>query len=184
MEPSRKTLAHVIFAASTLLVVCGIGLLLLTTDRTRDPVGLWPLGTFMAGVLLGYAALQPGGRTRFLLLGAFMACASAVMLAATLTGTALSDFWPLFAVSAGVAIVPAGIRHYRKAHAAYIVPAASFLLLGSFFSVFSFGFSSLRFADFMRRWWPGLFIAAGLILLILWILNRARFTGRPGTRKR
>ncbi len=83
-------------------------------------------------------------------------------------------------IVAGLSAVPPGYRRYRRPRASYLVPAASFILLGVFFSLFSFGAIRFSFRLFFSDWWPVLLIASGLVLLFLYFYNRARFARTRG----
>jgi len=78
-----------------------------------------------------------------------------------------SKAWPLLSVFSGLALLPAGWRHYGRFHIRYIVPAAAFIILGIALLVFSFDLVSFSLMHFVIAWWPLLIVLAGLILVLL-----------------
>lgn len=181
MDTRRPNPQHIMFSVALLLVLTGVGLLLLTTDRTQSPRDLWPLLFVAAGLFIGYVTLVRHGTAKSVFLGLFLSSVATLRLVMGLFKVPLSDYWPLFAVLGGLCMLPAGFFATRKAKPGFVVPALSFMLLGGFFSIFSFGFSSMSFSAFIVRWWPLLFVAAGLSLFVLWFLTRSKPSGSKGS---
>ena len=76
-----------------------------------------------------------------------------------------------------------GINHGSNASINIIYSGTlSAAMEASLEGIFSFGFSSTSFRTFISRWWPLLFIASGLVLLIAWGIQRLlpRPEGRRG----
>lgn len=172
--PIQRDRRHLYFILSLVLIVAGTGTLILTTGLTDRPYRLWPLVIFLLAVLYMYNVSTRRRLSNGVFLGTFVALAAIVNLVAALAEIAVVDYWPLYAVAAGLAMVPQGFVRYGEAKPVFLVPAVSIALLGAFLSVFSFGFSSLPFRAFLARWWPGMFVAAGLVLFVVWLLGRAR----------
>lgn len=172
--PIQRDRRHLYFILSLLLIVAGTGTLILTTGLTDRPHRLWPLAIFLLSMLYMYNSSTKRRLSNGVFLGTFVALAAIVNLVAALAEIALVDYWPLYAVAAGLAMVPQGFVRYGEAKPVFLVPAVSIALLGAFLSVFSFGFSSLPFRTFLAHWWPGMFVAAGLVLFVVWLLGRAR----------
>lgn len=172
--PTQRDRRHLYFMLSLLLIVAGTGTLILTTGLTDRPYRLWPLVLFLLAVLYMYNVSAKRRLSNGLFLGTFVALAAIVNLVAALAEIALVDYWPLYAVAAGLAMIPQGFVRYGEAKPVFLVPAVSIALLGAFLSVFSFGFSALPFRTFLARWWPAMFVAAGLVLFVVWLFGRAR----------
>ncbi|TFG78677.1 MAG: hypothetical protein E4H20_12540 [Spirochaetales bacterium] len=164
---------HVFFILSLALIVAGSGILLLTTGIQEQATALWPLLVFAAAILYSYVGLIRKRYTHTFYVGFFIAVSAILHLVAGLLELKLADYWPLFVVIAGLCMIPSGILRYHRAKATYLVPAAGFVFLGGFFSVFSFGFSSMRFKSFLAIWWPTLLVAAGVMLFVFWLFSRA-----------
>jgi hypothetical protein len=86
----------------------------------------------------------------------------------------LSQGWPLFSVFAGLALVPAGWRHFRGIRIRYFIPALAFVMLGFVLLPFSFRLVSFSFKRFMIDWWPLFLVLAGLVLVLLSLGNNKK----------
>ena len=73
--------------------------------------------------------------------------------------------WPLISVFSGLALLPAGWRHYGAFRSKFVVPSCVFLLLGSILLIFSFRLVTFSFKQFMLDWWPLLVVLVGIILV-------------------
>jgi hypothetical protein len=78
-----------------------------------------------------------------------------------------SQSWPLFSIFAGLALVPAGWRHFKAIRIRYFIPALAFILLGFLLLPFSFRLVSFSLKRFVIDWWPLFMVLIGLILVIL-----------------
>jgi hypothetical protein len=163
---------HIVFALAIVSVVLGAGLLVITTGRVRGPSVLLPLMLVAAGSMFTYFAVIGKRSAKALFLGFFITGGAIVRFTGTVLGISVVDYWPVFAIAAGVSFLPAGYIHYRRGRPSFIVPSASLILLGLFLSIFSFGFSSMSFQTFITLWWPALLIAAGLLLFLVWFFQR------------
>ena len=159
------TAYHILFSLAVVSVVLGAGLLFITTGRVNGPLVLWPLGFVAAGALASYFAVAARLKAKILFLGLFVTCSALIRFIATVLGISSVDYWPLYAVAAGLCMLPANFVRYGRAKPSAIVISSAFIALGLFFSIFSFGFSSMRFKTFITMWWPALFIASGVVLL-------------------
>jgi hypothetical protein len=79
----------------------------------------------------------------------------------------LSQGWPLFPIFAGLALVPAGWRHFKAIRIWYFIPALAFIMLGFLLLPFSLELVSFSFKRFMIDWWPLFMVMTGFILVIL-----------------
>lgn len=171
---------HIIFTSALLFVVAGAGLLAWTTGAITEIRHFRPLAVFLLGTIGFYASMVTGARVKFLFICSFLALVSLVSFFSGLADLSLRQYWPLLAISAGISMIPTGCIRYRKLKPVFIVPATTFILLGGFFSIFSLGFSSMRFRTFLYYTWPAFFISAGIILFLLWSFNRALHTATRG----
>lgn len=173
MNASKNRAYRLVPYLALTLLVAGAGILLVTTEQLDTASQLWPLGAFLGGVLYCLAVSKGPRKGRTMFPGVLVASASLVYFFAGLARLSISDYWPFYMISAGLSVFVAGFLAYRRLRAGFFVPALGFVLLGMFFLVFSFGFSSMRFSAFLTRWWPGLVVVAGIILMALYALMRA-----------
>ena len=163
---------HTIFALAIVSVVLGVGLLVITTGRGRGPSVLMPLMLVASGSMYTYFAVIGKRTAKAMFLGFFITGGAIVRFTGTVLGISAIDYWPVFAIAAGLSFLPSGFIHYGRGKPSFIVPSASLVMLGLFLSIFSFGFSSMSFQTFISLWWPALFIAAGLVLFLVWFFQR------------
>ncbi len=172
MDRQRMMVFHILFSLAVVSVVSGAGLLLITTDRVPGAFIIWPLLLLIAGSLSAYFAIVARWKAKFIFVALMVASSAFIRFIALVFGIQVVDYWPLHVIAAGACFLPANHIRYRKIRPGAIVISSSFVLLGLFFSIFSFGFSSMSFRTFITRWWPALFIASGLVLLIIWFIQR------------
>jgi hypothetical protein len=172
MAVFRGRWQHGLFVLALVLIVAGIGLLAVTTKYITEFGRLKPLSTFVFGIAGLYFAIIGGKRIKFIFASCFVAIGSIAWFIAGLAGLSLRQYWPLLAIAAGMAIIPAGCTRFHTLKPVFVVPAVTFMLLGSFFSIFSLGFSSMRFSTFLYYSWPVFFISAGILLFLIWIFSR------------
>lgn len=79
----------------------------------------------------------------------------------------LSDFWPLFAVFAGLSLFIAGWHRFKSFKPRYMVPSIAFVILGCVLLMFSLDLLPFSFSQFVMNWWPLLLVLAGLILFLV-----------------
>ncbi len=171
---------HIVFTSALLFVVAGAGLLAWTTGAITEGHHFRSLAVFILGAIGVYASMVTRSRVKFLFMSCFFALGSLASFFSGLAGLSIGQYWPLLAVAAGISIIPTGCARYRSLKAVFIVPATTFILLGGFFSIFSLGFSAMRFRTFLYYTWPAFFISAGIILFLLWSFNRALHTATRG----
>lgn len=171
---------HIVFTSALLFIVAGAGLLAWTTESITEIRHFRPLVVFFFGAVGVYASMVTGARVKFLFLCSFFALGSLASFFSGLAGLSLRQYWPLLAMAAGISMIPTGCARYHSLKAVFIVPATTFILLGGFFSIFSLGFSTMRFRTFLYYTWPVFFISAGIILFLLWFFNRALHTAIRG----
>lgn len=172
MDRRKLFTYHLLFALAILLVTIGAGLLVVTTGMARGPSVARPLAVFVATAILTYVAVLARWRAKIVFLGLLAASIAAIRFVGEVLGLSAVDYWPLYAIAAGACIVPANLALRRRIKPSTVIVSSAFVFLGLFFSIFSFGFSSMSFRVFLGRWWPALFIASGLVLLLLWLLMR------------
>jgi len=166
----------IVFALALILVLVGTTLLFLTTGALSVPSRLWPMGIAAAGCLILYLGATRRLAAAWLFAGTAFLLSGILLFIQGFLGWSIFSYWPFFMVIIGLSILTPGYRRYRHARAAYLVPAFSFVFLGASFLLFSFDVIHFSFRRFFTEWWPVFLIASGLVLLVLYFYNRARFT--------
>ena len=182
MDRRSTTVFHLLFSLAAVSMILGVGLLVITTGHVRASLALWPLVVKILGVLFSYFAVVSGWKAKTVFMGLFIFCAALIRFIAVVFAISVADYWPLYAIAVGICVIPSAKLKHRRIRPNSIVLSSAFIFLGIFFSVFSFGFSSMRFKTFISRWWPALFIAAGLLLLIVWGFRRILLKPSPEDR--
>lgn len=167
------------FALAIVLVLVGTALLFLTTGAMPGPSRLWPMGVAAVGCVILYLSATRTLASAWFFTGSAFVLSSALLIVRGFLEWPLSWYWPLFMVVLGLSSLVTGWNRYRRARAAYLVPAFFFVVLGFFFSLFSFDVIRFSFRRFFTEWWPVFLIAPGLILLTLYFYNRTRFSRPP-----
>lgn len=168
-----------IFALAIALVLVGTALLFLTTGAMPGPSRLWPMGVAAVGCVILYLSATRTLASAWFFMGSAFVLSSALLIVRGFLEWPLSWYWPLFMVVLGLSSLVTGWNRYRRGRAVYLVPAFSFVVLGIFFSLFSFDVIQFSFRRFFTEWWPVFLIAAGLVLLTLYFYNRTRFSRHP-----
>ncbi len=158
-------------------IVLGSALLLWTLGYLPAAAALWPVIVMLAGLWMLHAVFFRGGRESYVFSGLFLALGGAVVLLmnTVLSRVALTRIWPVFMAIAGFSLLGYGLKkHEPSARAVLIVPAWAIILLALIFLPFSLDVVSISFIRFVGLWWPVLFIAAGVVMLIAHIRRRPR----------
>lgn len=181
MDRRPSVFYGMLLALAFVAVVVGVGLLFVTTRNVSITSVFWMVGGVVVGLILAYYSTTRrfGARTAFV--GLFIMAVALIRFAALAFGIPAADYWPLYAIGAGICLLIAGFVRYKGPKPGFIVLSSLFVLLGLFFSIFSFGFSSMRFMSFMSIWWPALIVAAGLFLLVVWLVQHSMQVDEPAS---
>ena len=165
----RRTAAHIVFIAGLSLMILGIIFLLGTMTGISRLSVLWSFLFVIIGAFFAVLAIKLNKRTIylffasfFILIGSFLFLSSLQIIPVT-----LAQGWPLLSVFAGLALLPAGWRHFRAIRYRYLIPSLAFVTLGCILLVFSFKMVPFSFRRFIINWWPLLLVVAGIILVLL-----------------
>jgi hypothetical protein len=176
MHQNRRIVAHIAFITGLLLMILGIAFLLGTMTGISRLSVLWSFLFVIIGALCAVLAIKLNKRTLyfffasfFILMGLFLFLSALRIIPIT-----LAQGWPLLSVFAGLALLPAGWRHYRAIRYRYLIPSAAFAALGCVLLVFSFKVVSFSFKRFIINWWPLLIVLTGIILVLLSLSSRSR----------
>jgi hypothetical protein len=105
----------------------------------------------------------------FILIGSFL-----FLSALGIIPFSLAQVWPLLSVFAGLALLPAGWRHYRRVSYRYLIPAVVFIVLGCILLIFSFKMAPFSFKRFIITWWPLVLVVTGIILVLLSLSSKGK----------
>ena len=180
MNKFRHVAAHIVFITGLLLMILGIAFLLGTM------AGISRLSVFVSflfviiGALCAIFAIKLNKRTVYLFFASFFILIGSFLFLSTLQiiPFSLAQGWPLLSVFAGLALLPAGWRHYRTVSYRYLIPSLAFVALGCFLLIFSFKVAPFSFKRFIITWWPLLLVVTGIILVLLSLSSR----GKSGNR--
>ncbi|MDR2663328.1 MAG: hypothetical protein LBC31_10065 [Treponema sp.] len=176
MHQNRRITAHIAFITGLLLMILGIAFLLGTMTGISRLSVLWSFLFVIIGALCAVLAIKLNKRTLYLFFASFFILMGLFLFLSALRiiPITLAQGWPLLSVFAGLALLPAGWRHYRAIHYRYLIPSAAFAALGCALLVFSFKVVSFSFKRFIINWWPLLIVLTGIILVLLSLSSRSR----------
>lgn len=125
-----------------------------------------------AGCLFLFFAFAFTGNSLSVFLGIFFVITGIISLLCDtqIIPLTFKSLWPTWVIASGLALVPAGLYKLRRIRTIYFFPALMLMFLGTFFLIFSV--NGLSFAQFIARWWPLLVIFVGIILIVLFILQK------------
>jgi hypothetical protein len=169
MHQNRRIAAHCVFIAGLLLMILGITFLLGTMTGISRLSVLWSFLFVIIGALCAVLAIKLNKRTFYLFFASFFILMGLFLFfsALRIIPITLAQGWPLLSVFAGLALLPAGWRHYRAIRYRYLIPSAAFVALGCMLLVFSFKVVSFSFKRFIINWWPLLIVLTGIVLVLL-----------------
>ena len=128
------------------------------------------------GALLLFLGLGPFSNWFLILAGLFVLQLGFLLLLVDLhvIPYTMRQAWPILVSAAGIALVPAGLYRLKRMRSIYLFPAILLILLGIFFSLFSFRILNVSLSLFMHRWWPILIVFTGAILVALYFIQQVR----------
>ena len=166
---TRRFTASVIFIIGFFLMFLGCAFLIESLIEVSRVSILISFLLLTIGIICAVFAIKLNWRSTYLFFAALFLQAGIFLFLYTMhiIPIKLIHAWPLLSVFAGISLFPAGWHKYSKVKAAYIVPAAAFIVLGSFLMVFALDIVSFSLVQFVRYWWPMLVVLAGLILVLV-----------------
>ena len=174
MHKFRRSAAHIVFSVGLLLMLLGISFLLGTMTGISRISVLWSFLFVIIGALCAIFAIKLNKRTVYLFFASFFILIGSFLFlsAMQIIPVTLSQGWPLLSIFAGLALLPAGWRHYRAILYRYLIPALAFVGLGCVLLVFSFKVAPFSFKGFIIAWWPLLLVITGILLVLLSLGSR------------
>lgn len=172
-EISGKTIALVL---GIMLVIAGIFLMASHSFTSEETISMRVIVNIVLGALLLFLGLGPFSNWFLILAGLFVLQLGFLLLLVDLhvIPYTMRQAWPILVSAAGIALVPAGLYRLKRMRSIYLFPAILLILLGIFFSLFSFRILNVSLSLFMHRWWPILIVFTGVILVALYFIQQVR----------
>ncbi|MDR0599534.1 MAG: DUF5668 domain-containing protein [Treponema sp.] len=172
----RHVAAQAVFAAGLFLTLLGAVFLLGSMAGISRLSVLWSFLFMSIGAFCAALALKRGKRALYLFFASFFILVGLFLFLSALRiiPVSLAQGWPLLSVFAGLALLPAGWRHYRAFRYRFLIPSLAFVILGCALSIFSFKVVSFSFRLFIIHWWPLLIVLAGMVLVLLSLSSKSR----------
>jgi len=165
----RKFTANLVFIAGLFLMILGISFLLGFLEGTSRISIFFSFLLVVAGAFCAVLAIKLNKSSSYLFFASFLMMAGIFLFLSALGIISLpfSRAWPLLSVFSGFALVPAGWRRYGALRKRYIVSSVAFVVLGCVLLIFSLRMVPFSFSQFIRAWWPLLFVIGGLNLILI-----------------
>jgi steroid 5-alpha reductase family enzyme len=169
MRQIRHVTAHIVFIAGLFFMVLGSAFLLGTMTGISRLSVLWSFLFVIIGAIFAVFAIKLNKRSVYLFFASFFILMGSFLFLSALKiiPFSLAEGWPLLSVFAGLALLPAGWRHYRSVSYRYLIPALAFVGMGCVLLIFSFKVAPFSFKRFIITWWPLLLVVTGIILVLL-----------------
>ena len=169
MRQYRHIAAHIVFITGFFFMILGISFLLGTMTGISRLSVLRSFLFVIIGALCAVFAIKLNKRAVYLFLASFFILIGCFLFLSALRiiPFTLAQGWPLLSVFAGLALLPAGWRHYRAIRNHYLIPSLAFIILGCLLLIFSFKVAPFSFRRFIINWWPLLLVVTGIILVLL-----------------
>jgi hypothetical protein len=166
---TRRFTARLIFLIGLFLMILGITFLVGSLENTSRLSVFLSFLLVIAGVFFAVLAISLNKRTSYLFFASFFLMAGVFLFLSALDVIPLpfSRAWPLLAVFAGLALLPAGWRRYGGFRPSYFVPSCAFVILGCALLVFSLRMVPFSFRTFIQAWWPLLLVLGGITLALI-----------------
>jgi len=165
----RRFAAQIVFITGIIFMILGIFYLLGNMTGISRLSVFWSFLFVIIGALCAVLAIKLNKRPVYLFFASFFILMGSFLLLSALQiiPITLAQGWPLLSVFAGLALLPAGWRHYRAVSYRYLIPSLAFAALGCILLFFSFKVAPFSFRRFIISWWPLLLVITGIILVLL-----------------
>jgi hypothetical protein len=122
----------------------------------------------ISGLLLLLRAFSSDGHEGNVFSGTFLALTGGFLLLweSALPAVELSLIWPIFMTIGGAALTSYGLKKGRDARLNLTVPGAVIIVLSLVFLAFSMDLIQASLAEVAVRWWPGLLVGVGALILL------------------
>ena len=172
---SRRIAAWAVFIIGFFLMLLGTALLLRYVARISRTSIFLSFLFLITGFLFVLFAIKLSRRPTYVFIAAFLLMVGFFIFLSALRiipRHVLFRAWPLLSVFAGLALLPAGMRHYGTFLSKFVVPSCSFIVLGLVLLIFSFDIVTFSFRQFILDWWPVFIILVGIIMVLVSLGSR------------
>lgn len=151
------------------LITSGAALLLVTTQQISVGALILPLVMIIAGIVLLVRAFSPEGHEGNVFAGTVLALTGGFLLLweSALPAVELEMIWPIFMTIGGAALTLYGLKKGRDGWLNLTIPGAVIIALSFVFLAFSLDVVETSLAAVAVRWWPGLLVGIGALILII-----------------
>jgi len=166
----RRIAAWAVFIIGSFIMILGIVLLM------RHVVGISRISIslsflfLLVGFIFAVLAIKLHRRPSYVFIASFILMVG-FFIFLTALGVIPRRFlfraWPLISVFSGLALLPAGKRHYGSFRSKFVVPSCVFIVLGLVLLVFSFDIVNFSFKQFILDWWPVFIVLVGIVLVLV-----------------
>ena len=179
MENGNKDKANKYLIGGIFFFVIGGGLLLWTSGYTSFFAGLIPALLLFLGLFLAIMVFIKGIPDFYLfpsifviLLGVFLILKKKILPSGELT-----KLWPLFMTAAGLSLLMLALRKKGGSRIKLLVPSVALIVLSGLFLPFSMGVAGISFLEFVKIWWPALFLLLGIFSIVFYFRNKNNSKG-------
>jgi hypothetical protein len=154
----------------------GTFLLLITLNVMGGFLNWWPLLVLALGLVSFYQAFFSSKRPRYYFYGTFFVGSALLLLIDhfLLLEQNLEEIWPLYFMIVGLSLLIYSLKqHSIRRRVTFLVPGSTIIFFGFIVSLFSFRLVDESFIDFVKSWWPILFLAMGLTLISIGLAQQA-----------
>ncbi|MCL2294030.1 MAG: hypothetical protein FWC36_04105 [Spirochaetes bacterium] len=157
-----------------IFIFLGTTLLLVTTEVITNNGLVLSLLVLTLGLSLLHKGFFKTGREIYVLIGMFLSFLGLYLL---LRATILDDYgirriWPFFMLFTGISFLPYGLKKKKGKRLRIFIPAFAIIFLSLFFLPFSLRLFTMKFLTLAVVWWPLIFIAMGITLIIVFLIKR------------
>lgn len=172
---------NIMLAMGLLLLLAGVFMLVKLSSSATNVFAVRPVILMSLGVVVLFLSLAFTQNSLFVFVGLlFLLCGGVTLLTDTgITPHNMKQLWPLFVVSCGVALFPAGVYKLKRIRTVYLFPAIMLVLFGCVFLLFSMHVVGMSFTKFIIRWWPLILVAFGIGLVVLFFIQQVRHKDFP-----
>ncbi|MBN2352060.1 MAG: hypothetical protein JXD23_05770 [Spirochaetales bacterium] len=139
-------------------------------------VALWPLPLMVGGIVMLYLVYLKGKAHHLLLPGMILLLGGLFFLLynTIIPDTSFERIWPAIMSIAGLALLPYAFKSKKRTRAGLLISAAFLIVLSILFFPFSLKLIETDFVRFTSRWWPGIIVITGMVLIVSFAANKRR----------
>jgi hypothetical protein len=139
-------------------------------------ISLWPIPFILGGLTMLYFVYLKGKSNQLTLPGMILLLTGIFFLLynTVIPEKSFEKIWPVFMDIAGLSLLPYAFKRKKRTRIGLIISAITLIVLSIIFFPFSMKLVEVSFLHFAVRWWPGLIIIIGLILIFSFYINSRR----------